>query len=175
MSYTNRGNWPPGGNRHMPSTPSSQQSRQIAGGQHRSYIEIPSLDLNYLKGTYFDSEKRIKCELLTSEADRLAKLFKDSNVNYAQVRRFFAAVRAIDRDLEIHTYNQLQPQIQALKNKAAYFVGRGQGDRDKRGRENLKTFIDANVNLSMNSKESFQKGFVPHFEAVIAYLRYYKP
>jgi CRISPR type III-A-associated protein Csm2 len=151
MSYGSRGNLP-----------------------HRDNRSVPALDPNYLKGTYFDSENKIKCELLTSEADRIAKLFKDSNVGFSQVRKFFAAVRAIARDHETN-FSQLQPHIQALKNKAAYFVGRGQNANETRGRENFKKFIDANVDLSTKSEESFRRGFVPHFEAVIAYLRYHKP
>ena len=160
MSYSNKSNLPPRDSHRIPNAPDGQQFRRTAGGQYRVPAEIPFLDPNYLKGTYFDSANNIKCELLTSEAEILAKKLKDSNVGYAQARRFFAAVRAIERDLE---------------NKAAYFVGRGQGDRDKKGRENLKRFIDANVELSARNEESFRKGFVPHFEAVIAYLRYYKP
>jgi len=173
MSYSNRGNLPPRDNRPIQDAPGSRQFRQTAGRTYQGSSEIPSLDPNYLKGTYFDSENRIKCELLTSEADSIARLLRDSNVGFSQVRKFFAAVRAIARDPETD-FGQLQPHIQALKNKAAYFVGRGQGD-DKRGRENFKRFIDANVDLSTKSEENFRKGFVPHFEAVIAYLRYYKP
>ena len=129
----------------------------------------------YLKGSYFDDKENIKCELLTTRAEQLAKIFVESDITSTQLRQFFVQVRTVEKQVGQKPFNELIPRIQRLSALVSYFVGRGQNQfiRDKRGV--FKLFIDENRVVAESNEKNFKFGFVPHFEAIIAYYKYYNP
>ncbi len=130
---------------------------------------------DYLNGGYFDSNGSIKCELLTTTAEQKAKELGSSGITYTQLRSFFTQVRAIERELESKKFPQVVPRIQRLEYLVANYVGRGQNEIERQNREKLKRFIDRNAKLAEKDIPSFKQGFIPHFEAVIAYFKYNYP
>lgn len=130
---------------------------------------------DYLKTGYFDDKGNIKCELLTTVAEQKAKELGESGITSTQLRRFFIQVRAIERQLGQKYFPQLIPEIQGLKPLVANYVGRGKNQFERQRRESLKRFIDSNVEVATKEEKNFIKGFIPHFESVVAYFKYYFP
>lgn len=137
--------------------------------------EPPQLPSGYLQNGYFDSQGNINGELLTRIAEQVARVLGDSQITYTQLRRFFAQVRSIERDLGQRDFPKLVPQIQSLKPMAANYVGKANNQWERQKREAFKRFIDLNVQLAIRDQESFEKGFIPHFESVVAYYKYHFP
>ena len=136
---------------------------------------LPSGYLDCLKSGYFDDRGIIKCELLTQMAEQVANDLGGSGITSTQLRRFFAQVRSIERELGQKDFSELAPQIQSLQPMVANYVGRGNSPWERERREVFKQFIDRNVELAMRDKDSFKKGFIPHFESVVAYYKYHFP
>jgi len=136
---------------------------------------LPQLPPDYLKNGYFDDKGNIRGELITDTAERTAKILGNSKITYLQIRRFFTQVRSIEREMGTRSFQEVVVRIQALKPLVANFVGRGSNPYERQARENLKKFIDCNVDLSVKDEPSFVKGFIPHFEGVIAYFKYHFP
>lgn len=138
--------------------------------------ELPSLPKGYLDGGYFADNTNIKSELLTETAEHVARVLGNSNsITSTQLKRFFAQVRAIERELGQKGFSELVPQILSLKPMAANYVGRGSSQWERERREVFKRFIDRNVELASRDENSFNKGFIPHFESVVAYYKYHFP
>ena len=135
----------------------------------------PTLPAGYLQGGYFDEKGNIKCDLLANIAEQVAKVLGDSGVTSTQLRGFFMQVRAIERRLGQTSFPEVVPQIQKLKPLAANYVGRAKNEAERRGRPNLKLFIDRNGELAVRDEKNFKKGFIPHFESVVAYYKYHFP
>lgn len=150
-----------------------QQRREpYSPRQEREQITFPA---GYLQGGYFGEKGNIKCDLLTNIAEQVAKMLGGSGVTSTQLRGFFMQVRAIERRLEQTSFAEVMPQIQKLKPMVANYVGRGKNEAERRRRENLKRFIDRNAELAMQSEKDFRRGFIPHFESVVAYYKYHFP
>jgi CRISPR type III-A-associated protein Csm2 len=130
---------------------------------------------DYLKTGYFDVNGNLRSELITSTAQQIAREMGDANITYSQLRSFFTQIRAIERKLESKQFPEVVPRIQRLEYLVANYVGRGQNDFDRQNREILKRFIDYNTKNAEKDKHSFKDGFIPHFEAVIAYYKYQFP
>ena len=135
----------------------------------------PTYPTDYLRGSYFDDKGNIKCDLLTGTAESLAKDFGYSGITSTQLRRFFIQVRAIERQLGQKEFPELVPSIQGLRSLVANYVGRGKNTQERQRREYLKRFIDDNVALATRDEKHFKKGFVPHFESIVAYFKYHFP
>jgi CRISPR-associated protein, Csm2 family len=139
---------------------------------------LSSAYLECLKSGYFDGNDNLKCELLTSLAEQVARDLGKSGITSTQLRRFFTQVRSIERKLgQQQDFLALVPQIQCLKPMAANYVGKGNNQWELERRKIFKQFIDLNVELATRDEKgfSFKKGFVPHFESVIAYYKYHFP
>lgn len=149
-----------------------QQGNRYAGNSTQSQTLVSP---DYLKGTYFDDKDNIKCELLTTQAEELAKKFGRAGIASTQLRQFFMQVRSIERQIGQKEFAQLVPKIQRLSALAAYFAGRGKDQYERQKRETLKNFIDANRVVAEKSERNFREGFVPHFEAIIAYFKFLYP
>lgn len=136
----------------------------------------PQLPEGYLREGYFDEKGNIRCDLISRMAEEVAERLGNAGVTSAQLRRFFGQVRVIERLLQQTTFGEVCPQILSLKAKAANYVGRGSSNEERSRREVFKRFIDQNVDLIIKSPEKgFNKGFVPHFESVVAYYKYHFP
>ena len=69
-----------------------------------------------------------------------------------------------DRD-----FNMVKADIYSLKRDVAYQVGRGVAPNE------LQQFIDYNIPSATIDERNFRKGFLSHFESVLAYFVYYTP
>lgn len=137
--------------------------------------QVATLPADYLKEGYFDSNDNIRCDLLTTTAAGVAKVLGDSNITSTQLRKFFIQARYIERMLAQNEFPQLITEIKGLCPAVANYVGRGKDSTEREQRENLKRFIDANVEHAIKSFNHFKKGFMPHFESVVAYYKYQFP
>jgi CRISPR-associated protein Csm2 len=113
----------------------------------------------------------LRPELRVEQADIVAQKLVRAQVTMGQLRRFFLMARSIERMNEQQTdFAALASEIAAFRPLAAYVAGRPQLSGNLGV---LKQFIDANAELAGQSKENFLKGFLPHFESVVAYFTYH--
>lgn len=129
-------------------------------------------DADYLKGGYFlDAEKeKLRPEILDRVAIDAARTLGNAHppMTAHQLRRFFNKMRAIEDKLEsAGDFEIVKGDIYAFKRDVAYAVGRGVVS------EQFKHFIDRNVELAASDRRDFKKGFVQHFQSVLAYFVYY--
>jgi CRISPR type III-A-associated protein Csm2 len=120
----------------------------------------------YLQGGYFDKDDNLLPEVIQKWPEQLAQTFRREGLKTAQLRRFFNRARAIER--ENMPFERLREDILSLKPIAAASVGRGTAP------DIFKEFIDKNVELAIKSPDSFSRGFLTHFQSVVAYLKYYE-
>jgi len=146
---------------------------------HKEREDEPDFSIWYrgkLKDGYFDNEKKtIKADLLIDIPIQVAKRFGEAGVTSTQLRRFFTHVRSAERELWNKQFPDIVPKLQMLQPMAANYVGRGKNKYERESREIFKSFIDRNIELATESKKSFEEGFIPHFESVLAYFKYYCP
>ena len=110
---------------------------------------------------------------LTPERDprtKKAKKNNKSNINSAQLRRFYSEVKTLERiwitrGQTNEAFAALLPQIKILKAKAAYAKGREVAP------QYFQTWMSAHVN-AVNSPKDFE-AFLLHFEAVIGFSKQY--
>jgi CRISPR type III-A-associated protein Csm2 len=132
----------------------------------------PGLPPDYLQGGYFQADgKTLRPEVIVSWAEEVARALGDSRpeMTYTQLRRFYNKTVSIKQKLEGGSqFPQLVPEILTLKRDAA----------DSVGKENapllFKEFIDRNVDWAIKGEDYFKKGFLQHFQSVIAYKRYWE-
>ena len=126
----------------------------------------PSLPPGYLQGGYFDKEGNVLPEVIQEWPEQLARTLLREGLKSTQLRRFFNRARAIEQ--QNLPFERLREEIISLKPIAAASVGR------KTAPDVFKVFIDRNVDLAINSLESFSRGFLTHFQSVVAYVKYYE-
>jgi CRISPR type III-A-associated protein Csm2 len=113
---------------------------------------------------YFTKDGYTRVELVKEEAERIAKDFAEKRLTRHQLRAFYDHAKRQMQRLQYGTsFPEVHPEIARLKAFAA----------DRAARPNpipgsFKEFIDRNVD-SITDEETFSKGFMPHFEAVVAY------
>jgi len=125
-----------------------------------------SLPRGYLERGYFDKEGNVLPEVIQEWPEQLARTFLREELKSTQLRRFFNRTRAIEQ--QNLPFERLREDILSLKPIAAASVGR------KTAPDIFKVFIDRNVDLAINSPESFSRGFLTHFQSVVAYVKYYE-
>lgn len=114
---------------------------------------------------YFTSEGHLRVEMVTDEAENLAMCFESDKLKRHQLRSFYDyAKRQLQRLAYGVPFGEVHPEIARLKALAADRAGRAENALP----QSFKQFIDRNVEATTD-KVSFQKGFMPHFEAVVAY------
>ncbi len=114
---------------------------------------------------YFTEDGHTRVELVAEEAQRIAEQLVADGLTRRQLRVFYDhAMRQLQRLQYGNEFGEVHPQVVRLKAAAA--------DRAARRTNNIppsfKEFIDRNIDKVMD-KESFIRGFMPHFEAVVAY------
>jgi len=127
-----------------------------------------SVPPGYLQGGYFDRDGNVLPDVIQKWPEQLAQTFLRERVKVTstQLRRFFNQARAIEQ--QSLPFARLKEEILNLKPIAAASVGRGTAPQI------FKVFIDTNVDLAIQSAESFSRGFLTHFQSVVAYLKYYE-
>jgi len=126
-----------------------------------------SMDSQFPPGypKYFTSEGHTRVELITAEAENLAVRFESDRLKRHQLRSFYDhAKRQLQRLLYGAPFGEVHLEIARLKAFAADRAGRA----DNALPWSFKQFIDRNVD-AITDEASFKRGFMPHFEAVVAY------
>ena len=125
----------------------------------------------YLKDGYFepkDGNEYLRAEALDSLAMEIAKLLGSQGMKTHQIRRFFNKARGIESRLERDKdFEAIKEHIFSLKRDVAYQVGR------KVVPEEFQEFINRNMGWAVKDETSFRRGFMNHFESVLAYFVYY--
>ena len=136
----------------------------------RGARQPPQLPSGYLQSGYFDANGNLWPELIQQWPEEIAQTFKQQGLSSTQLRRFFNKARALEKELDMKNFQRLKEDILTLKPIAAASVGR------KTAPETFKQFIDRNINLVVSSSEpdAFTRGFLTHFQSVVAYLKYYE-
>lgn len=116
-------------------------------------------------------------ELFDQEARRVAQDLANDDANErkvpsSQLRRFYSEVMALKRRLELDRDKripdaEIQARLALLKAEAAYTFKRG------RYRKELVRFFTRHAEFVQN-RDDFERGFQPHFEAVIAFHKFYE-
>ncbi len=125
---------------------------------------------DYLRDGYFEgsgSEGNLRIEVLDSLAMDVAKVLGNQDMKSHQLRRFFNKARGIESKLAREGFGAVRADIYAFKRDVAYQVGREVVP------EEFKSFIDRNVELAVQGERCFQRGFLQHFESVLAYYVYF--
>lgn len=150
--------------------------KQRSGGTGPPSAARPQLPDTYLKGGYFDDNGYLKAELVTEHANRVAKTLADAGVTTGQIRRFFTMARSIEQRLDATgDFAAVVPEVASLQPFAASVIGREQNEQTRRNLEVFRQFIERNSALAQKDEKSFRKGFLPHFQYVVAYFTLYKP
>jgi CRISPR type III-A-associated protein Csm2 len=114
---------------------------------------------------YFNSDGHLNIELIKDQAQRIAACFEAQDLKRHQLRAFYDhAKRQLRRLAYGAPFGEVYPEIARLKAHAAYRAGRANNPIP----EAFRHFIDRNVD-AVNDETSFTRGFMPHFEAVVAY------
>lgn len=127
---------------------------------------------DYLAEGYFQDENKeyLRPEVLDALAIDVAKVLGTARppMPMNQLRRFFNKARGIEAKLDrSEDFRAVQADILGFKRDVAYQVGRGLVPRE------FQALINRNVALAMEDEKSFRKGFLPHFESVLAYFVYF--
>jgi CRISPR type III-A-associated protein Csm2 len=136
-----------------PSKPIGPPQRQQRGSFPEGYPD------------YFDAEGVLKAEYVTSLAEGIAQELGNARpkMTMHQLRGFYGHVKRQESAVENgRRFREVLPEISKLKPIASE-----RASKDKIPRY-FKDFIDLNVDKSTDDK-AFLKGFVEHFQAVVAY------
>jgi CRISPR-associated protein Csm2 len=139
------------------------------GNQPPASIQLPTPQ----PVSYFEpgSKDKLRAALVDTEAEEWAAKFKE--VATSQLRRFYEHVITLRRRLEecpdekrLNEFDLLRPEFKMLKAKAAYTAG-----RERKLAPLLQFFV--NHTASVKTMDDFN-AFVRHFEAIIAYHKYFE-
>ena len=126
---------------------------------------------NYLRGGYFeekDGKHYLRPEILDTLAMDVARVLGNRSMKSHQLRRFFNKARGIETSLGLaNDFEAIKADIYGFKRDVAYQVGR------RVVPEEFQQFINRNVELAVEDEQSFRRGFLQHFESVLAYFVYF--
>lgn len=147
-----------------------------SGHNSRSKSSVFEKYKSALKDGYFDEEGCMQLDLVAEFPDKIANVFKKTGgVTSTGLRRFYTMSKSIEQKLEGgESFNCLKADLEELKIHAANAVGKATQKKDKDGLNLLKEFIELNVDQAIKSPKSFKKGFLTHFQSVVAYFKYYE-
>jgi len=153
----------------------NQQPRSgfASGRSGPPYDHAPSrLPEGYLANGYFDDKGNVRPEVIQTWPPALARTFTEATpkLNTAQLRRFYNKVCNINQRLDANQpFDELKEQIYSLGALVAASVGR------KTAPQVFKDFVDMNIPHAVRSEKHFRRGFLIHFQSVVAYAKYYNP
>ncbi len=125
----------------------------------------PGLPLDYLKNGYFDQNGNPLPEIIIEWPQHIAAQLDGARMAPAQLRNFFSEVRRIEGQLSAgQNFEALRGRILQLDAYAANAVKKDNAPLL------FKQFIEQNLKWVVKDKKSFLKGFMPHFESVVAYF-----
>ncbi|ABO50156.1 CRISPR-associated protein, Csm2 family [Desulforamulus reducens MI-1] len=151
------------GNRNQP-----HQGKRDKNDMGYQRYTTPGLPDGYLSKGYFDDQGCLLEILLTETASKIAKSF-GSNMNNSQLRRFYGHAKTAEKSYAFSgDERKFINDIKALDS----FVAEAKG-KDKVP-QIFYDFINVNV-AKANSLKDIKQGFLPHFQAVVAYFTYHYP
>jgi CRISPR type III-A-associated protein Csm2 len=116
---------------------------------------------------YFTKEGFLRTELLKEEAEQRAQDFHRRGLTRHQLRAFFDhAKKQLQRLQYGAPFREILPEIIRLKTAAADRAARTGPNRIP---SDFRRFIDSNID-AITDQRSFERGFMPHFEALVAYF-----
>jgi len=127
----------------------------------------PGLPEDYLKNGYFDENGNVLPEVIIAWPRDIATKLANARpeMKSAQLRNFFGEARRIEGQLSAgQDFAALQSRILQLDAYAANAVKKDNAP------SLFKQFIEHNVKWARRDQKSFIKGFIPHFECVVAYF-----
>jgi CRISPR/Cas system CSM-associated protein Csm2 small subunit len=119
---------------------------------------------------YLTKDGHTRVDLITKEAEAVAARFESDRLKRHQLRSFYDHAKRQLRRLEYGAaFGEVHAEIARLKAFAADRAARS----DNAVPPSFKRFIDLNVDAAKD-EVLFRKGFMPHFEAVVAYYAHVK-
>lgn len=142
-----------------------------------------SLPEGYLTKGYFDEHENLREELITSHAKDIAYVLDQLDMKVTALRKFFSKVKAIERKFESELRKKRQAslnQISDVDRAAAFAAIVPDINELKPYAKNAVTrevaprlfgeFIELNVDCAKRDEKAFCKGFVRHFEYIVAFF-----
>ncbi len=142
----------------------------LGGGAPSRPALATDFPADYLEGGYFETvegKRRVKPVVVDKWAETVARVLGRGDMKAHQLRRFFNKARAIESKLDSEPFAAVVTDIHTFKRDAAYAVSRKVAPKE------FKEFIDRNVELAVQDLDSFRKGFIEHFQSIMAYFAYY--
>lgn len=114
---------------------------------------------------YFDTDGKPRIEIVLSEAQDVADAFANDKLRRSQLRAFYGHAKSqLQRLQHGADFREVHFEVARLKVFASDRAARSENQLPK----SFKDFIDRNVD-AVRDQKSFEKGFMPHFEAVVGY------
>lgn len=133
--------------------------------QHHMHNAL--LPEGYLARGYLDQNGNIYPELITDHAEHVARKLR--GMTQSQFRRYFNHARWIEERVRKGTdFNSLRYELDRMKPIAMA----GLVDRNAKVTRAFAEMVHRMVD-AVKTGDDFVKGFMPHFEAVLAYFIYY--
>jgi len=149
---------------------SEQRFSPKGGGtpqRRRPTQQWASLPPGYLRNGYFDGKDNVLPEVMIDWPKDIATKLANARpeMKSSQLRNFFGEARHIEGQLSAgKDFESLRGRILQLDSYAASARTRGNAP------PLFKEFIEQNVKWAAKDEKSFVKGFIPHFESVVAYF-----
>ena len=128
------------------------------------------IDFKFFKEGYWDNKGNIREELLTIEAEEVAKSFENSGLTKTQLRAFFNEIKGLSNriDGKKENWDKVYPMVLMIKSKVEY-----RSSKDSK-MASLKHFLKRSVayiqkeNRANKGYQAFET-FVIFFETVVGY------
>ena|SRR3990172_8320107 len=122
--------------------------------------------LKDLKNGYFNEKGYLKSEYQVDYPQKLANFFAgqgDQN-KIAQIRKFFDQIRLIEGKFKLKKdFDSVVPELNSLLSLLEYAKNR------KHITQEFQDYLSANIQEGVKTSKDFEKGFIPHFQALVAY------
>jgi CRISPR type III-A-associated protein Csm2 len=151
-------------------TTTSNPPRNSGTRAPETFASRMSLPDGYLKDGYFDANGYLQEDLIVKYPKDLAERFYRIRLTMGQLRRFYEHVRKIEKRLTRESFASVRESLLALDPFVADAVGRAQGSG--KDYELFREFVVLNVEHASKELKNFEKGFLPHFQYVVAYCTY---
>jgi len=124
-----------------------------------------SLPAGYLKEGYFDKNGNVLKEVIIDWPREIARTLDENGMAVAQLRNFFAEARRIEKQLDAGAaFSTLKERLWKLVSLAQFAVIKGFAPLI------FKQFIEKNLIWADKDDRGFSRGFINHFESVVAYF-----
>lgn len=131
----------------------------------QNLLKPPSERFRYFVDAGDDARRVPRKEIFDDEAQKVAEQLK--RLHPSQLRRFYGATMSLKRQAEVDrelSGEAIRARLALLKAQAAYAYG-----RDPQSIPNELVLFFTRHAAAVADRDDFLCGFVPHFEAVVAY------